>query len=82
MPPGPLAILPLPGRQSSIVWTESHAEAARIHALDDAGYLDELRPRFGSFLGDIQLAGKRFTYPLTLTVAEAFIADRLALVGG
>lgn len=81
MPPGPLAILPLPGRQSSIVWTESHAEAARIHALDDAGYLDELRPRFGSFLGDIQLAGKRFTYPLTLTVAEAFIADRLALVG-
>ena len=81
MPPGPLAILPLPGNQCSIVWTESHAEAARIHTLDDAGYLDELRPRFGSFLGDIQLAGKRFTYPLTLTVAEQFIADRLALVG-
>lgn len=81
MPPGPLAILPLPGNQSSIVWTESHAEAARIHALDDEGYLAELRPRFGSFLGDISLAGKRFTYPLNLTVANAFVADRLALVG-
>ncbi|MCK8484294.1 FAD-dependent monooxygenase [Aliiroseovarius sp. S2029] len=81
MPAGPLAILPLPGNQSSIVWTESHGEAARIHALDDAGYLDELRPRFGSFLGQISLAGKRFTYPLNLTVANAFFADRLALVG-
>lgn len=81
MPAGPLAILPLPGRQCSIVWTETHENAARIHGLDDAGYLDELRPRFGSFLGDIGLAGKRFTYPLNLTIANSFIADRLALVG-
>ncbi|MCK0141455.1 FAD-dependent monooxygenase [Aliiroseovarius sp. F20344] len=81
MPSGPLAILPLPGNQCSIVWTETHDEAARIHALDDAGYIEELRPRFGSFLGDISLAGKRFTYPLNLTVANSFIADRLALVG-
>lgn len=81
MPPGPLAILPLPGNQSSIVWTESHAEAARIQALDDAGYLEHLRPRFGDFLGEIHLAGKRFTYPLNLSVAERFVAGRLALVG-
>jgi len=81
MPPGPLAILPLPGNQSSIVWTESHEEAARIHALDDSGYLAELRPRFGDFLGDITLAGKRFTYPLNLTIADAYVGDRLALVG-
>lgn len=81
MPSGPLAILPLPGNQCSIVWTETHDEAARIHALDDAGYIEELRPRFGSFLGDISLAGKRFTYPLNLTVANSFVADRLALVG-
>ena len=81
MPAGPLAILPLPGNQCSIVWTETHEEAARIQALGDAGYLDELRPRFGDFLGKIGLAGKRFTYPLNLTVADAFVADRLALVG-
>ena len=81
MPAGPLAILPLPGRCSSIVWTESHAEARRIQALSDAGYLDELRPRFGSFLGRISLAGKRFTYPLGLSLAESFHAERIALVG-
>lgn len=81
LPPGPLAILPLPGNQCSIVWTEATDEAARVHALEDAAYLDHLRPRFGDFLGDISLAGARFTYPLTLTVAEHFVADRLALVG-
>ncbi len=81
MPPGPLAILPLPGNRSSIVWSETDAGAAQIQALDDAAYLDVLRPRFGDFLGEISLAGKRFSYPLSLSVAQRFIADRVALVG-
>jgi 2-octaprenyl-6-methoxyphenol hydroxylase len=81
MPPGPLAILPLTGNRASIVWTETRAEAARIAALDDAGYLAELRPRFGDFLGEIALAGARFSYPLTISIADRFTADRLALVG-
>jgi 2-octaprenyl-6-methoxyphenol hydroxylase len=81
LPHGPLAILPLTGNRSSIVWSETTAEAARIAALDDAGYLEELRPRFGDFLGEIRLAGARFSYPLILTLANSFIAKRLALVG-
>ncbi len=81
MPSGPLAILPLPGNRSSIVWSESDAQAQAIMALDDAGFLDVLRPRFGSFLGEISLAGQRFTYPLNLTLANSFVAERLALVG-
>ncbi len=81
MPPGPLAILPLTGNRCSIVWSETDAEAQRINALDDAGYLDVLRPRFGDFLGEISLAGKRFTYPLNLTIANRFVAARLALIG-
>ncbi len=81
MPPGPLAILPLPGNRSSIVWSERSDTAAAVNALDDAQYLEVLRPRFGSFLGEISLAGARFAYPLRLTVAEAFVGPRLALVG-
>jgi len=81
MPHGPLAILPLPGNQSSIVWAETDAEAQRIAALDDAAFLAELRPRFGDFLGPISLAGNRFSYPLGLSVAHAFMAERRALVG-
>ena len=82
MPSGPLAILPLPGgHHSSIVWSETDATAAAIQALDDDGYLAALRPRFGDFLGQIALAGARFTYPLSLSLAERFVTDRVALVG-
>ncbi|OJY32282.1 MAG: 2-octaprenyl-6-methoxyphenyl hydroxylase [Rhodobacterales bacterium 65-51] len=82
MPSGPLAILPLAGgHHSSIVWSETDATARAIQALDDEGYLTALRPRFGDFLGEIALAGARFTYPLNLTLATSFIAPRVALVG-
>ena len=82
MPEGPLAILPLKGgHHSSIVWSETEENAARIHALPDDQYLEALRPRFGDFLGEIALAGDRFTYPLSLSLAERFIAPRVALVG-
>lgn len=81
MPPGPLAVLPLAGDRCSIVWTERTGRAEEINALDDAGYLDVLRPRFGSFLGEISLAGARFTYPLGLSLAHAFVGPRLALLG-
>ncbi|KGM87549.1 2-octaprenyl-6-methoxyphenol hydroxylase/2-octaprenyl-3-methyl-6-methoxy-1,4-benzoquinol hydroxylase [Roseovarius mucosus DSM 17069] len=81
MPPGPLAILPLPGNVSSIVWSETDATAARFAALPDDEFMEVLRPRFGDFLGAIKLRGARYTYPLSLTVANSFVADRLALIG-
>lgn len=81
MPPGPLAILPLPGNMSSIVWSETDENAAAIHALSDEDYMAVLRPRFGDFLGEIELVGNRFTYPLSLSVANEFTAERVALVG-
>lgn len=82
MPSGPLAILPLKGgHHSSIVWSESDAAAQAIQALDDAEYLAALKPRFGDFLGEISLAGARFTYPLSLSLAERFVTPRVALVG-
>ena len=81
MPTGPLAILPLPGNRSSIVWSETDDNARAIAALSDADFLDVLRPRFGDFLGGIRLAGPRFSYPLSLSLADAYVAPRIALVG-
>ncbi|MDU8943797.1 FAD-dependent monooxygenase [Ovoidimarina sediminis] len=81
LPAGPLAILPLPGNRSSIVWTERETEARRIMALDEAGYLEVLRPRFGGFLGEISLAGARFSYPLSLSLTDRLVSDRVALAG-
>jgi 2-octaprenyl-6-methoxyphenol hydroxylase len=81
LPGGPFAVLPLPGNRCSIVWSEQRALAQSIVALDDASFLEALRPRFGSFLGEIALAGTRFSYPLRLSIATSFVAQRLALVG-
>jgi 2-octaprenyl-6-methoxyphenol hydroxylase len=81
LPAGPFAILPLKGRRSSIVWTEAERTAERIVALPDDAFHDELEQRFGLHLGEIALAGPRRVHPLGLTVARAFVADRLALVG-
>jgi len=78
---GPLAILPLRGNRVSIVWTESTERAQAIQALDDDNYLAALAPRFGDFLGDVQLSGARYAYPLGLSLAEHWTAERVVLVG-
>ena len=80
MPPGPLAILPLTGNRSSLVWTETPEEAAALSALPPEAYLEALRPRFGSFLGQIALVGQRATFPLTLNLAQRVAEARLVLV--
>ena len=81
MPTGPLAILPLTGNRSSIVWSESEANATAFNTLNDEDYLTMLRPRFGDFLGEISLTGTRYSYPLSLSVTEQLVTDRTALVG-
>jgi 2-octaprenyl-6-methoxyphenol hydroxylase len=78
---GPFAILPLKQRRSSIVWTEREREAARIVALDDGEFHAELERRFGLELGEIAVAGPRRSYPVGRSVARAFVAERLALLG-
>ncbi|HID68399.1 MAG TPA: 2-octaprenyl-6-methoxyphenyl hydroxylase, partial [Roseibacterium sp.] len=75
MPGGPLAILPLPGNQSSIVWSESEPRAGALARASDDDFMTALRPVFGSFLGDISLSGQRFSYPLTLSLAQGFVAE-------
>jgi 2-octaprenyl-6-methoxyphenol hydroxylase len=81
MPAGPLAILPLTGNRSAIVWAERTDRAAELSALDDDAFIAALRPAFGDFLGALHVAGARFSYPLNLTQAESLVAPRLALVG-
>lgn len=81
LPAGPFAILPLTGNRACVTWTEAEGEAARILALDDAGFLGELGKRFGYRLGALELAGPRGSWPLAMHLARELIAPRFALAG-
>ncbi|WP_406855569.1 FAD-dependent monooxygenase [Alsobacter sp. KACC 23698] len=81
LPSGPFAILPLPGRRSSIVWTEASASVPALLGLDDEDILGEIERRFGLRLGLLTLEKRPVAYPLAFMVARRFAARRLALVG-
>jgi 2-octaprenyl-6-methoxyphenol hydroxylase len=80
-PDGPLALLPMTGRRSSIVWAAEDRLARELTALDDADFLAELSERAGDRLGALALAGPRWQYPLAMVQARRYTDRRLALVG-
>jgi 2-octaprenyl-6-methoxyphenol hydroxylase len=81
LPAGPFAVLPLPGNRSSLVWTERTVDADRLVMADDLVFEEELERRFGHKLGHIHPVGPRRAFPLGLTLARAFVANRFALAG-
>jgi 2-octaprenyl-6-methoxyphenol hydroxylase len=81
LPAGPFAILPLPGRQSSIVWNENRADAGALLALDPEDLTRQLEYRFTPKLGAIRLVSRVEGFPFRFQIARRFVAERLALVG-
>jgi 2-octaprenyl-6-methoxyphenol hydroxylase len=81
LPAGPFAILPLPGRFSSIVWNERRADARALLALDPMDLTRELEYRFTLRLGEISLASRAEAFPFRFQFARRFVGERLALVG-
>ena len=80
-PSGPFAILPLPGNRCRIVWTAPHEEAKALVALDDEQFLTELRLRYGDQMGQLELEGDRFVFPVQLMQSDRYVLPRLALIG-
>ena len=85
-PHGPFASLPLPDvdgvHRSSLVWTETTADAARVKANSPATIAAEIAEVMGYSLGEVTLEGTAVqSYPLRLQIANSFIAPRLALIG-
>jgi 2-octaprenyl-6-methoxyphenol hydroxylase len=81
LPSGPFAILPLTEDRASLVWTESVRRGAALKAARPEVFHAHLRRRFGGFVGEAELAGPVFTYPLSLQLAERLTAPRVALLG-
>lgn len=86
LPTGPLAFLPCApwpdaANVSSIVWTLPDVEAARVIALDDAAFAEELTRAFASRLGDVRPLGKRIAFPLRRQLADAYFAGHVLAIG-
>lgn len=81
LPSGPFAILPMTQNRSSLVWTEREKAAPAYMALNDEEFLKAIEQRFGSYLGELSLAGPRWSYPFAFTLAQSYVAPRLALIG-
>lgn len=82
---GPIALLPLTGNRSSLVWTHSTkngtAAVEAVMAMSDTAFLNELEQAFGFRLGKFTQVGKRSTYPLSLVTANKNTAHRTVIIG-
>ena len=79
---GILAFLPLSDPHlSSIVWSLPPEDAARLQALPEEEFNQQLSMAFDLRLGLCQVESDRQMFPLTGRYARSFAAHRLALVG-
>ena len=81
LPGGPFAILPLTENRSSIVWTDTPGAVDAAMALPEASFAAELARRFGDMYGQVGPCAPRWSYPLSLQMAEDYTKGRLALIG-
>ena len=84
-PTGPFALLPMTddpnGHRSAIVWSVPKEDAGGWMSLTDEQFAAEAQATMGRFLGKIELAAPRSTYPLGFHHSARMTDERLALVG-
>ena len=78
---GPLALLPLSGQRSALVWTLAEDAAADIAQLPDEQFLERLQAAFGFRMGALTRVGVRNTYPLSLIEAQEQVRPHLVVLG-
>jgi len=76
-----LAVLPMVGKQCSVVITVHSDKAKDILDQDDTVFSQDIAERFNHRLGEMSIASEKFSYPLFASHADHFHAERFALVG-
>ena len=76
-----LALLPLSGNTSSVVWTVENSKADEILGMTPKKFNKHLTELFKNEFGSMEQIGERFSYPLSGVASKTFIAKRFALIG-
>lgn len=80
-PSGPLALLPVGYRHSSVVWTRMKAEAEKLMDCEELDFISQLQDCFGYKLGKLSLAAPRRAFPLSLIRADKMFSGRTVIIG-
>ena len=78
---GPMALLPLAGRDMALIWTRTNQQAETDTSLDDQAFLQAIQKSFGSRAGRFQKVGERFAYPLKKVRSKEQVRRNLVLLG-
>ncbi len=78
---GPFTMVPLPGRNSSLVWVDTDAKSAERLAMTDRAFLSAMAVHATPWLGEIGSVSARHAYPIRARLAKALTAPRRALIG-
>lgn len=78
---GPLALLPVAGKESAVVWTRSHEQAEALLNCGEVEFIEELQACFGYRLGQLKLTAPRRAFPLSLIRAGSMVSGRAAIIG-
>src|SRR5690606_25844311 len=80
-PAGPFASLPLRGKFSSLVWSETSERAAALVKMAPDDLASIIESVMGATLGKVGIVDAVQAFPLRLSIARRFTGTRLALVG-
>lgn len=80
LPAGPVAMLPLSGKNASLVWYHRPDEIKRLASLPNQQLTEQIHQHFPERLGKVTVLNKAF-FPLTRRHANQYIKERVVLVG-
>lgn len=78
---GPLAVLPQTDNRWGLTWCLDQARAEALMAADDETFMAALEQAAGPAIGRLTRVGKRYTYPLALTLAKEQVRPNVVVLG-
>lgn len=78
---GPLAVLPQTDNRWGLTWCQDAQSAEQLMQASDDDFMRALEQAAGDSIGTLVKVGKRFTYPLSLTLADEQIRPNVVVLG-